>query len=60
MRTNHPSIKKVCTIQLQPFGDVFHSTSYFKALKEFYPNATLTFLMKSLLILSSKILSLIF
>lgn len=46
MRIKHRDIKKICVIQLQPFGDVFLSTSYFEALKEFYPKATLTYLMK--------------
>jgi ADP-heptose:LPS heptosyltransferase len=46
MKIDHRSIKKICVIQLQPFGDVFLTTSYFKALKEFYPRAELTYLMK--------------
>lgn len=46
MRIKHKSIKNICVIQLQPFGDVFLTTSYFKALKEFYPGARLTYLMK--------------
>ena len=46
MRIRHKNIKKICVIQLQPFGDVFLTTSYFKALKEFYPGARLTYLMK--------------
>ena len=46
MRIKHRNIKKICVIQLQPFGDVFLTTSYFKALKEFYPKARLTYLMK--------------
>lgn len=46
MRIKHKNIKNICVIQLQPFGDVFLTTSYFKALKEFYPGARLTYLMK--------------
>lgn len=35
MRIKHKNIKNICVIQLQPFGDVFLTTSYFKTLKKF-------------------------
>ena len=46
MRILHKHIKNICVIQLQPFGDVFLTTSYFRALKAFFPGARLTYLMK--------------
>ncbi len=46
MRILRKDIRNICVIQLKPFGDVFLTTSYFKALKEFYPRARLTYLMK--------------
>jgi len=44
---NHSKIKKICIIQLQPFGDVFLTTSYLGALKEKYPKAEIVFLTKA-------------
>lgn len=44
---NHSKIKKICIIQLQPFGDVFLTTSYLGALKEKYPQAEVVFLTKA-------------
>jgi ADP-heptose:LPS heptosyltransferase len=44
---NHQKIKKICVIQLQPFGDVFLTTSYFEVLKNRYPDAEIVFLTKA-------------
>ncbi|GAB6094666.1 lipopolysaccharide heptosyltransferase I [Desulfatiferula olefinivorans] len=47
MRIRHRTIRKILVIQLQPFGDVFLTTAYFKALKARYPKARLYYLMKA-------------
>ncbi len=47
MIIDHSKIRKICIIQLQPFGDVFLTTSYLGALKEKYPEAELVFLTKA-------------
>lgn len=47
MIINHSKIRKICIIQLQPFGDVFLTTSYLGALKEKYPDSELVFLTKA-------------
>ncbi len=47
MNINVEKIKKICVIQLQPFGDVFLTTSYFGALKKRFPHAEIVFLTKA-------------
>lgn len=42
---NPHEIKKILLIQLCPFGDVLIATSYLKALKEHYTQATIDFLV---------------
>jgi ADP-heptose:LPS heptosyltransferase len=47
MRIRHQTIRKILVIQLQPFGDVFLTTAYFKALKAYYPKGRLYYLVKA-------------
>ncbi|MCU0608321.1 MAG: glycosyltransferase family 9 protein [Chitinispirillaceae bacterium] len=40
------SIRSICVIQLEPFGDVFLSTAHLETIRRWYPDATLTFVVK--------------
>ena len=46
-KINPEKVKKICVIQLKPFGDVFLTTSYLEAIKKKYPKVEITFLTKA-------------